>query len=104
MDPKQDPRIVTLLIIAIVALAGVIVWLALYIRSVHNKNGKQQVENTRQILTMTEKVVEVITRVDSTMLLHTKSNELTTQQTVMAMTALDRTVNDLHKYILQSTK
>lgn len=97
MDPKNDPRIVTLLIIAISALVAAIVALALYIRSIHNKNMKA-------MLSLTEKAVEAITKVDATIAIQTKSNELTSAANLSAITSFDRAVNNLHTLILQSTR
>ncbi len=98
------PTMTGILITAISALSGVIVWLALYIRRLHNRSLHMQVENTKQMLGMTERVVEVVTKVNATIAINTETIERTAHMTNKTMGSLQGTVNDLHKYLLSALK
>jgi FlaG/FlaF family flagellin (archaellin) len=82
--PVNTKDITALLVAAVVALAGVIVTLALYIRNLHNKHTETLQRNTE---TMTKAMVEVKDIVAN----NTKANENLTE-----------TVDDLHKTLLKN--
>lgn len=103
-DTPTSQSVVNLLIVAIGSLAAVIVWLATYIRTMHIRHTKRHDENTKQIIGITEKVTEAIVKVDTTIQLNTKSIESAGQSSSQAMSALDKTVRDLHNYMIYTTK
>lgn len=75
-----------ILIAAVIALAGAIVWLALYIRSLHTKHTDTLLENTKTMTKVTTEMMNIVSN-------NTKATE-----------SLDETVNDLHMTIRETIK
>jgi len=100
---KENPTVITLLIIAIGALAGVIVWLALYIRSLHNKSIERQQGNKEQLIKVITENTIMNTRMESAIHANTKATEKGAEVMGGSMDRMSTVVNDLHKYILTAT-
>lgn len=101
---KDNPTVISLLIAGIVALAGVIVWLALYIRKINNDRIKDMQEAREHVIRLTGDNALVMTRMDATVQANTKAIEEVGSKTSSAMDRLNLTVGDLHKWIIGNMK
>lgn len=96
--------IIRVLIGAISTLAGVIVWLALYIRKINNDRIKDQKESSEHIIRLSSDSSLVMTKMDATIQANTKAIESSGTLTADAMNRFNMTVVDLHKWIIANMK
>lgn len=101
---KETPQIITMLTGALTVLGAVIVWLALYIRKLHNQAMKTGEANRDIILKVVEKTTEVMADVNATIHNNTVATTNGAEQTTRAMDRLGGVVNDLHKTILTQNR
>lgn len=94
MEHSIPQSMTGLLIAAVVALAGCIVTLALYIRKIHNKHTEQILhiskEATEQVLSNSKEITSVCADVTNSVDKNTESNN-----------RLSTTINELYKHILK---
>lgn len=84
---------IALLITAISALAGAIIALVVYIKSIHKKHEERLTQMYKESLSMTGKMIEAINRNTDTINRNTDTTERN-----------NITVNDLHKFIISQHK
>jgi methyl-accepting chemotaxis protein len=98
---KENPNIIALLIGAITALGGTIVFLALYIRKMHNTQIKRADEDRKELLT----VIKENTQVNADMRAAIQTNTIATtnaaEQTSRSMDRLNNTVENLNRDVLK---
>ena len=84
---------VALLITAISTLAGFIIALVVYIKSIHKKHEERLTEMWKESIKMTKEVIEAVDRNSDAI----NRNSDTTERNNI-------TVNDLHKFIIAQSK
>lgn len=89
----QEPSLVMLLLSAISACVGAIIWLALYIRKLHNRMNEQTVKHSIEVKELAVNVAEVAQDMKATVAANTETGK-----------AVVRAVDELHKAILQNLK
>jgi hypothetical protein len=89
----KEPSVVMLLLSAITALGAAVVWLALYIRKLHNRLNQVTIDKSDEVTEIAVKVTEVVQDVKATVANNTKAVE-----------KVSELADELHHLILKGTQ